>query len=174
MLFQFQAAHPAKPGVQPKRVLIKPDGFLRLYRTEHDKVSEHFFFLEVDRSTEPRDTLALRALGYSDFFRRGGLALRYGYSARITESFRSVRSTCSRTKSAATTWRSGSSKIPRRRSPWYGSPRLRKSPPIPSGRFGCARGITATSPKTQRLTRAARPRGSTGDNRSGRRWLSPN
>ena len=82
VLFQFQASQPPKPGAQPRRVLIKPDGFLRLYHTEQGEVSEHFFFLEVDRSTEPRDTLALRALGYGDFYRRGGLALRYGYTAQ--------------------------------------------------------------------------------------------
>jgi hypothetical protein len=42
------------------------------------EVFEHFFFLEVDRSTESRETLARRVFGYQDFYRRGALAVRYG------------------------------------------------------------------------------------------------
>jgi hypothetical protein len=80
LLYQFEAAQPARPGTyQGARVLIKPDGFMRLHeQAPGGDLFEHFLFLEVDRSTEPRGTLARRAFGYQDFYRRGGLAIRYG------------------------------------------------------------------------------------------------
>ena len=81
LLYQFEAAQPALPGTypQPARVLVKPDGFVRLHEKAGDgDLFEHFLFLEVDRSTESRETLARRAFGYQDFYRHGGLALRYG------------------------------------------------------------------------------------------------
>jgi hypothetical protein len=89
LLYQFQAAQPPLPGTyHPARVLIKPDGFVRLH--EHaingDRF-EHFFFLEVDRSTEPRETLARRVYGYQDFYRRGGLALRHGFTREDYKDF---------------------------------------------------------------------------------------
>jgi hypothetical protein len=82
LLYQFQAAQPPLPGTyHPTSVLIKPDGFVRLHEhTTGGEFFEHFFFLEVDRSTEHRETLARRVYGYQDFYRRGGLALRYGYT----------------------------------------------------------------------------------------------
>jgi hypothetical protein len=46
LLYQFQAAQPPLPGTyQPTRVLIKPDGFVRLHEhaTDCDRF-EHFFF----------------------------------------------------------------------------------------------------------------------------------
>jgi hypothetical protein len=88
-LYQFQAAQPAPPGTyQPARVLIKPDGFVRLHEQAPDgDLFEHFLFLEVDRSTEPRETLARRAFGYQDFYRRGGLALRYGSTREAYRDF---------------------------------------------------------------------------------------
>jgi hypothetical protein len=89
LLYQFQAAQPPLPGTyHPARVLIKPDGFVRLHEqaTDGDRF-EHFFFLEVDRSTEPRETLARRVYGYQDFYRRGGLALRYGFTREEYKDF---------------------------------------------------------------------------------------
>jgi hypothetical protein len=56
------------------RVLVKPDGFIRIAEPD----GESLFFLEVDRSTESQDILADRAHCYLDFFRRGGLAVRFG------------------------------------------------------------------------------------------------
>jgi hypothetical protein len=79
VLYQFRAAQPALSGYPPTRVMIKPDGFMRLHEKGPDGDHfEHFLFLEVDRSTEPRETLARRAFGYQDFYRQGGLAVRYG------------------------------------------------------------------------------------------------
>jgi len=79
-LYQFSAAQPPRPGVlRPPEVLIKPDGFLRLAEEDERGILEHTLFLEVDRSTEPRETLALRAFGYQDYYRRGGLSVRFGH-----------------------------------------------------------------------------------------------
>jgi hypothetical protein len=89
LLYQFQAAQPPLPGTyHPARVLIKPDGFVRLHEhaTDGDRF-EHFFFLEVDRSTEPRETLARRVYGYQDFYRRGGLAVRHGFTREDYKDF---------------------------------------------------------------------------------------
>jgi hypothetical protein len=89
LLYQFQAAQPPLPGTyHPTSVLIKPDGFVRLHEhaTNGDRF-EHFFFLEVDRSTEPRETLARRTYGYQDFYRRGGLAVRHGFSPEDYKDF---------------------------------------------------------------------------------------
>lgn len=79
-LYQFEAAQPPRPGVYGSGgVVIKPDGFVRIYEhTKEGETFEHFFFLEIDRSTEPRDTLALRTYGYQHYYRRGGLAVKYG------------------------------------------------------------------------------------------------
>jgi hypothetical protein len=89
LLYQFQAEQPPLPGTyHPARVLIRPDGFVRLHEhaTDGDRF-EHFFFLEVDRSTEPRETLARRVYGYQDFYRRGGLAVRHGFTPEDYKDF---------------------------------------------------------------------------------------
>jgi hypothetical protein len=89
LLYQFQAAQPPLPGTyHPGSVLIKPDGFVRLHeQATGGDLFEHFFFLEVDRSTEPRETLARRVYGYQDFYRRGGLALRHGFTREDYKDF---------------------------------------------------------------------------------------
>jgi len=89
LLYQFEAAQPAPPGTyQSARVLIKPDGFVRLHeQSPEGDLFEHFLFLEVDRSTESRETLARRAFGYQDFYRRGGLAIRYGATREAYRDF---------------------------------------------------------------------------------------
>jgi hypothetical protein len=89
LLYQFQAAQPPLPGTyHPTRVLIKPDGFVRLHEHAADGDRfEHFFFLEVDRSTESRETLARRVYGYQDFYRRGGLAVRHGFTPEDYKDF---------------------------------------------------------------------------------------
>jgi hypothetical protein len=89
LLYQFQAAQPPLPGTyHPARVLIRPDGFVRLqeHATGGD-LFEHFFFLEVDRSTESREMLARRVYGYQDFYRRGGLAVRHGFTPEDYKDF---------------------------------------------------------------------------------------
>jgi hypothetical protein len=73
VLFQF-AASPT-PGVE---FIVKPDGFVRIEEHDDDERFEHTFFIEVDRSTETLDTLVQKALGYLDYYQRGGLAVRAG------------------------------------------------------------------------------------------------
>jgi hypothetical protein len=68
-LYQFEAAQPPRQGAYASsRVVIKPDGFVRIYEhTSAGDTFEHMLFLEVDWSTESRETLALRVYGYQDF-----------------------------------------------------------------------------------------------------------
>jgi protein involved in plasmid replication-relaxation len=88
LIYQFQAAQPPRPGTyQSAKVLIRPDGFIRIYEHANEDDYEHFLYLEVDRSTEPRETLALRTYGYQDYYRRGGLAVRYGGSPEDYKDF---------------------------------------------------------------------------------------
>ena len=70
LLFQFPAYTP-----RGERVLVKPDGFIRIAEPDGESV----FFLEVDRSTESQELLAEGAACYLDYYRRGGLAVRFGY-----------------------------------------------------------------------------------------------
>ena len=74
-LFQFKArlANEARPS------LIQPDGFIRLRQaTAGENSIDHAFFIEVDRSTEPQDTLIRRAASYVDYYRSGGYAMKQG------------------------------------------------------------------------------------------------
>lgn len=73
LLFQFRAA----PGLGQPEVLVRPDGFIRIADSDGGS-SQHLFFLEVDRSTETQGTLAAKAACYADFYRRGGMAARFG------------------------------------------------------------------------------------------------
>ena len=88
MLYEFTARRPAIGNASSSPVLVKPDGFIRIHEQEPDGgLSEHTFFLEVDRSTETQETLALRAGSYSDYYRSGGLAVRNGQPASAYKDF---------------------------------------------------------------------------------------
>lgn len=77
VLYNFKAYRP-----RGDRMTVKPDGFIRIQETEPDGgLSEHTFFLEVDRSNEALEILADRAHCYLDYYRTGGLAVRYGRRA---------------------------------------------------------------------------------------------
>ena len=76
LLYQFEAF---RPGHTVAEIVVKPDGFIRIHEKEPDGgLSEHTFFLEVDRSSETLDTLVTRAGCYSDYFKSGGFAERNG------------------------------------------------------------------------------------------------
>lgn len=79
LLFQFMATRAVfKPG-EGTEVLVKPDAYIRVCCCDSGgSASEHFFYLEIDRSTETLDVLAHRSVCYRDFYKRGGLALRNG------------------------------------------------------------------------------------------------
>lgn len=54
---------------------VRPDGFIRIHEKEPDGgLSEHCFFLEVDRSTEVQDRLARVAACYQEYYHCGGFA----------------------------------------------------------------------------------------------------
>ncbi len=75
-LHEFKATRPGQLG---NEVLVRPDGLIRIHEKEKDGgVSEHTFFLEVDRSTETQDTLVNRAGCYLDYYKSGGFAVRNG------------------------------------------------------------------------------------------------
>lgn len=76
LLYQFEAFRDGQRGAE---VTVKPDGFIRIHEKEGDEgLSEHAFFLEVDRSTETQDTLVARAGCYIDYYKSGSFALRNG------------------------------------------------------------------------------------------------
>lgn len=76
LLYEFQAFRSGQSGAE---VTVKPDGFIRIHEKEADGgLSEHAFFLEVDRSTETLDTLVSRAGCYLDYYKSGGFAVRNG------------------------------------------------------------------------------------------------
>ena len=75
LLYEFRAS----PNEGRTSMVVRPDGYLRIHETEGDgSVSEHIFFLEIDRSTEVLDTLVTRSACYRDYYRRGGLAAKHG------------------------------------------------------------------------------------------------
>jgi len=75
-LHEFKAS---PPGPGSEDVLVKPDGFIRIEEKEKDGgLSEHTFFLEVDRSSETQETLARRPGCYLDYYKSGGFASRNG------------------------------------------------------------------------------------------------
>jgi hypothetical protein len=72
-LHQFNARS-AKSGYSD--VLVKPDGFIRIHEKEEEGgLSEHVFFLEVDRSTETQNTLVSRVGCYLEYYKSGGFAV---------------------------------------------------------------------------------------------------
>jgi hypothetical protein len=76
LLHQFEAV---RSGYERAEVLVKPDGFIRIHESEPDGgLSEHSFFLEVDRSSESLDTLVSRASCYLNYYRSGGFAVKNG------------------------------------------------------------------------------------------------
>lgn len=78
LLFQFKACRPDEGGFGQPEVTVKPDGFIRVYEQDGDGLFEHAFFLELDRSTESQEVLALKAACYVDYYRNGGFAVRQG------------------------------------------------------------------------------------------------
>ena len=76
LLYQFEAFRGGPDGAE---VLVKPDAFIRIHERERDDgLSEHVFFLELDRSTEIQQTLVARAGSYLDYYKSGGFAQRKG------------------------------------------------------------------------------------------------
>jgi hypothetical protein len=65
----------AQTAIDAQRMLVRPDGYLRIIETGDDhQTRTHAFFLEVDRGTESLATLVNRCLGYRQFYQSGGHA----------------------------------------------------------------------------------------------------
>lgn len=62
-----------------ERITLKPDAYIEIHESVDDEVAEHRFFLEHDRGSEVLQRLAVKAHGYSSFYRTGGLAIRFGF-----------------------------------------------------------------------------------------------
>lgn len=79
-LFQFRARHLSRSGEGGRPlVTIRPDGFIRLRAfSQSGGLIDHYFFLEVDRSTETQQTLIRRSGCYVDYYRTSGFAQRIG------------------------------------------------------------------------------------------------
>jgi hypothetical protein len=77
-LHQFKAL---KGGRVRQIVSVRPDGFMRVRHEAGETTLEHAFFLELDRSTEIQESLALRLGSYLHYYRSGGFALRSGAPA---------------------------------------------------------------------------------------------
>ena len=55
---------------------VQPDAFVRIHELESDgELSEHPFFIELDRSTEVQDRLSAIAQCYQEYHRSGGFAV---------------------------------------------------------------------------------------------------
>jgi len=82
LLYEFRVTLPANGNTFARpEVLLKPDGFIRVM--EKDAEGQEFrrlFFLEVDRSTETVNTLVTKALAYREYYRTGGLAVKFAAS----------------------------------------------------------------------------------------------
>jgi len=76
LLYQFEAFRTRHGGAP---VAVKPDGFIRIHEKENDGgLSEHTFFLELDRSSETLDKLVGKAGCYIDYYQSGSFAERNG------------------------------------------------------------------------------------------------
>jgi hypothetical protein len=80
LLYEFRVTLPANNSTFARpEILLKPDGFIQVM--EKDAEGQKFrrlFFLEVDRSTESLAKLVTKALAYREYYRTGGLAVRFG------------------------------------------------------------------------------------------------
>lgn len=83
LLNEFESVGPTGQSTK-----VQPDGFIRFYEKRPDSsVSEHAFFMEVDRSTETLDILISKARSYIDYYKSGGFAARSGAQPSVYKDF---------------------------------------------------------------------------------------
>ncbi len=85
-------AFPSKtisPQGYGKQVWIKPDAFVRIREVDEHRFddTEHLFYIELDRSTEPQSRLQAKAGAYAEHYRSGGVAKRFGAPADAYQQF---------------------------------------------------------------------------------------
>ena len=73
-LFEFPTEH-LDSG---RPFLLQPDGYFSVTRNQE---IDYSFFLELDRSSEVRHTLTIKAHGYQNYYRSGQFAMRQGGNA---------------------------------------------------------------------------------------------
>jgi len=86
LLYEFRVTIPANSSTFARpEILLKPDGFIQIMETDSEQQEfRRLFFLEVDRSTETLNTLVTKAIAYREYYRTGGLAVKFG---ALKESF---------------------------------------------------------------------------------------
>jgi hypothetical protein len=85
LLYQFETV---RSGHHGRNIAVRPDGFIRIHEKEPDGgLSEHTYFLEVDRSSETQDALVGRAGSYLDYYKSGGFAERNGAARSAYKDF---------------------------------------------------------------------------------------
>ncbi len=79
LLYEFRVTLPANGSTFARpEILLKPDGFIRVMEKDADgQEFRRLFFLELDRSTETLNTLVTKALAYREYYRTGGLAIKF-------------------------------------------------------------------------------------------------
>jgi hypothetical protein len=76
LLYKFRVPRGGYGGGESE---VYPDGFIRIRAHQHDGIiSEGAFFLEVDRSTQTQERLVSKAVGYLNYYKSGGFAVRCG------------------------------------------------------------------------------------------------
>ena len=71
-LYEFTARR--NDGIRITNGLVKPDGYFHISEQKQGAKHDRIFFLEVDRSTEMQDTLALKSASYTAYYKDGGYA----------------------------------------------------------------------------------------------------
>jgi len=79
-LYEFRVTLPGNGSTFARpETELKPDGFIQIMEKESDgQEFRRLFFLEVDRSHENLDKLVNKALAYREYYRTGGLAVKFG------------------------------------------------------------------------------------------------
>lgn len=75
-LYRFTAQSPGLGFNGSSERNINPDGYIKVNRK--DGTGGFSFFIEIDRSTEKQEILAMKAACYVDFYKSGGFAARHG------------------------------------------------------------------------------------------------
>ncbi len=75
-LFQFRA----RPHNSGRMLWMRPDGYIHVRERKGNATVDHYFYLEVDRSTEVLDILRAKAGCYLHHYQSGGLSARFGQS----------------------------------------------------------------------------------------------
>jgi hypothetical protein len=71
-MYQFRVKHQPKFTVGTENILVKPDAYIRIRQRSQGDMFTLVFFLELDRGTEPLDSLVFKTGCYLDYYKSGG------------------------------------------------------------------------------------------------------